>query len=111
MQTLRVLSDPHLYTDTLTRHFQPTAFLMLVSESEEYGKLFNELLVILEPLMHIPFSFSLDFELRQVHEWYCGGICVRVLYCGGVCVRVGVALWRCMRMVFFSGVVIILALV
>ena len=73
---------------------------MLVSESEEYGKLFNELLVILEPLMHIPFSFSVDFELRQVHEWYCGGICVKcesmVWHYGGVCVRVWCGIVECM---------------
>ena len=55
---------------------------MLVSENEEYTRLFNELLVILEPLIHLPFSFSIDFELRQVgNVWVCvwgGGICTCV---------------------------------
>ena len=57
---------PPSLTDTLNRHYQPTSFLVLVSENEEYARLFNELLVILEPLIHLPFSFSIDFELRQV---------------------------------------------
>ena len=53
---------------------------MLVSKNEEFGRLFNELLVILEPLMHIPFSFSIDFELRQVwcvgmHGWLSEAVC------------------------------------
>ena len=60
-------------TDTLNRHYQPTSLLVLVSENEEYARLFNELLVILEPLIHLPFSFSIDFELRQVgNVWVCG---------------------------------------
>ena len=68
------------------RHYQPTSFLVLVSENEEYTRLFNELLVILEPLIHLPFSFSIDFELRQVgNVWEC------VLVCG--CVLMWVMCW------------------
>ena len=71
-----LLTTASTHGDTLNRHYQPTSFPVLVSENEEYTRLLNELLVILEPLIHLPFSFSIDFELRQVGNVLVCGVCV-----------------------------------
>jgi hypothetical protein len=61
-----------LYTSirigVLRKYYLPTSFLRLVSESEPFTKLYQQMLLTLEPMLHLPFDLSIDFEAKQEEE-------------------------------------------
>ena len=52
----------------LRKYYLPTSFLHLVSESEQFTKLYQQMLLTLEPMLHLPFDLSIDFEAKQEEE-------------------------------------------
>ena len=57
-----------LFIDVLRKYYLPTSFLHLVSESEQFTKLYQQMLLTLEPMLHLPFDLSIDFEAKQEEE-------------------------------------------
>lgn len=57
-----------LHTGVLRKYYLPTSFLRLVSESEPFTKLYQQMLLTLEPMLHLPFDLSIDFEAKQEEE-------------------------------------------
>ena len=52
----------------LRKYYLPNSFLCLVSESEPFTKLYQQMLLTLEPMLHLPFDLSIDFEAKQEEE-------------------------------------------
>ena len=40
----------------------------MASESEPFAQLYQQMLLTLEPMLHLPFDLSIDFEARQEKE-------------------------------------------
>ena len=57
-----------LFLGVLRKYYLPTSFLHLVSESEQFTKLYQQMLLTLEPMLHLPFDLSIDFEAKQEEE-------------------------------------------
>ncbi len=57
-----------LFTDTLRKFYYPNAFLRLAADYQPYQALYQQILVTLEPMVHLPFDLSIDFESRQALE-------------------------------------------
>lgn len=55
-------------TNTLKKFYYPNAFLRLAANHPPYQALYQQMLVTLEPMVHLPFDLSIDFEARQAME-------------------------------------------
>ncbi len=51
--------------DTLRKFYYPNAFLRLAADYPQFSGLYQQILVTLEPMVHLPFDLSIDFESRQ----------------------------------------------
>ena len=54
--------------DVLKKYYLPNSFLRLASESQPFAQLYHQMLLALEPMLHLPFDLSIDFESRQEEE-------------------------------------------
>ena len=65
---IKLMAIPLFPAGILRKYYLPTSFLRLVSESELFAKLYQQMLLTLEPMLHLPFDLSIDFEAKQEEE-------------------------------------------
>ena len=59
-------SPTHSLTDTLKKYYSSTGLLPLASSDQtHYRKLFDEILLSLQPITVLPLELSIDFEIKQ----------------------------------------------
>jgi len=54
--------------DTLKKFYYPNAFLRLAADYQPYQALYQQIMVAIEPMVHLPFDLSIDFESRAAAE-------------------------------------------
>ena len=64
--TILVTTPPCFPTDTLHKYYLPFGFLPLASKVEAFSQLYQQVLLTLEPIAHLPFDLSIDFESKHV---------------------------------------------
>jgi hypothetical protein len=66
------LTDIPNHEDTIKKYYTSDSFLYLISilQDQYMCRLYNEMLLSLEPINFIPFQLSIDFEIHQQQQHY-----------------------------------------
>ena len=55
-----------MYVDTIRKHYGKSSFLYMVYSGDKwYCKLYDEILLSLQPISFFPFQLSIDFEIKS----------------------------------------------
>ena len=50
----------------LRKYYLPHSFLVLAADNPPFQRLYQQMLLDLEPMAHLPFDLSINFEAKQV---------------------------------------------